>query len=213
MVPINQVTLPSVPCCVVPVEVTSWGGSSVSTLMTLLTESGEDTPLESLSMSSVSGLNNSRDSNRGRGRARGSGRPRTMAVDRRTSGNGFLTAAAPAIRPARVSLRHMKPGICTLLQTLCNMSQKFLAVGSASYSVIKMYVLMLYCIYFFPFEQMQRKLWGWRIMSSCNVNVIIQLSSFQLLYGQLWSEHEWKKEKNTKYKTRQFITWVMMIIK
>jgi hypothetical protein len=104
--------LPRDPCCVVPVEVTSWGGSSVSTLMTLLTESGEDTPLESLSMSSVSGLNNSRDSNLGRGRARGSGRPRTTAVDRRTSGNGFLIAGAPAIRPAGTSLRHMKPDIC-----------------------------------------------------------------------------------------------------
>jgi hypothetical protein len=99
VVPTSQATLPRAPCCVVPVEVTSWAGSSVSTLMTLLTESGEDTPLESLSMSSVSGLNSSRDSSRGRGRARGSGRPRAMAVDRRTSGKGFLTGAAPVDRP------------------------------------------------------------------------------------------------------------------
>lgn len=44
--------------------------SSVRTLITLLIESGEETPLESLSTSSVSGLYNSRDSNFGKGLAR-----------------------------------------------------------------------------------------------------------------------------------------------
>lgn len=89
--------LPSVACCVVLV-VTNCDGSSVRTLMTLLTESGEDTPLESLSMSSVSGLNSSRDKRRGKGRAKGSGRPTTITDDRRTNGKGFLTAAPPANR-------------------------------------------------------------------------------------------------------------------
>lgn len=88
--------LPSVVCWVVFVEVTSCDVSSVKTLITLLTESGEDTPLESLSMSSVSGLNSSRDKRRGKGRAKGSGRPTTITDDRRTNGKGFLTAAPPA---------------------------------------------------------------------------------------------------------------------
>jgi hypothetical protein len=128
---VNQATLPSVPCCVVVVVPSaaccivpvgaSGAGSSASTLMTLLTESGEDTPLESLSMSSVSGLNSSRDSSRGSGRAKGSGRPRAMAVDRRTSGKGFLTEVAPADRPHEA--RH--------LYSLFNMSRKPLVVGSA----------------------------------------------------------------------------------
>lgn len=43
------------------------GASAVSTLMTLSTESGDETALESLSLSSVSGLNNSRDNNFGNG--------------------------------------------------------------------------------------------------------------------------------------------------
>lgn len=90
--------LPSVACCVAFVDVTGCDGSSVRTLITLLTESGEDTPLESLSMSSVSGLNSSSDKRRGKGRAKGSGLPTTITDDRRTSGKGFLTAAPPENR-------------------------------------------------------------------------------------------------------------------
>jgi hypothetical protein len=95
-----QAVLP-VPCCAdtaVAVEVSICGGSSVRTLITLLTESGDDTPLESLSMSSVSGLKSSSDKRRGRGRAKGSGRPRTIADDRRTRGKGLLSDPTPAIR-------------------------------------------------------------------------------------------------------------------
>jgi hypothetical protein len=91
-----QVLLPVVSCCD-DTAVASCEGSSVRTLMTLLTESGEDTPLESLSMSSVSGLKSSSDKRRGRGRARGSGRPRTIADDRRTNGKGLLAAPLPEI--------------------------------------------------------------------------------------------------------------------
>ena len=90
--------LPSVACCVALIDVTGCDGSSVRTLITLLTESGEDTPLESLSMSSVSGLNSSSDRSRGKGRAKGSGLPTTITDDRRTSGKGFLTAAPPENR-------------------------------------------------------------------------------------------------------------------
>ena len=90
--------LPSVACCVALVDVTSCDGSSVRTLITLLTESGEDTPLESLSMSSVSGLNSSSDKRRGNGRAKGSGLPTSITDDRRTNGKGFLTAAPPENR-------------------------------------------------------------------------------------------------------------------
>jgi len=93
--------LPSVACCVALVDVTGCDGSSVRTLITLLTESGEDTPLESLSMSSVSGLNSSSDKRRGKGRAKGSGLPTTITDDRRTSGKGFLTAAPPENRTSR----------------------------------------------------------------------------------------------------------------
>lgn len=51
--------------------------------MTLPTESGEDTPLESLSMSSVSGLNSSKDISRGTERVDGV----SVVTERLTRGN------------------------------------------------------------------------------------------------------------------------------
>jgi hypothetical protein len=65
--------------------------------MTLPTESGEETPLESLSMSSVSGLKSSRDMRRGRGRVGGVSVPLRgdeTVTERRTSGNWDLEEPA-----------------------------------------------------------------------------------------------------------------------
>lgn len=58
--------------------------------MTLSTESGEETPLESLSMSSVAGLNSSRDMSVGRLFTIGS-----AFLDPRTIGNGGLLLILP----------------------------------------------------------------------------------------------------------------------
>jgi hypothetical protein len=131
-----QVLLPVVSCCddtAVAVEVASCEGSSVRTLMTLLTESGEDTPLESLSMSSVSGLKSSSDKRRGRGRARGSGRPRTIADDRRTNGKGLLAAPLPEICSnqlkchcswnIKLEMLHSSFWVCTLCQPSWKLSK------------------------------------------------------------------------------------------
>lgn len=60
--------------------------SSLSTEITLPTESGEDTPEESLSMSSVSGLNSSKDMRRGRVRDVGCWLCANVE-ERRTNGN------------------------------------------------------------------------------------------------------------------------------
>ena len=61
-------------------------GSSNTTLITLLTLSGDETPLESESRSSVSGLNNSRLNNRGNGFANDSCLPNGAAEALRTNG-------------------------------------------------------------------------------------------------------------------------------